>query len=80
MCDMRRVNVRELHRHTGAVVEQVARGDVVVIEKRGVPVAEMRPARPAATGFSPEHWKWLARFPKFKNDSGGLISEDRDRG
>ena len=45
MCDMR-VNVRELHRRTGHVVDRVASGDVVVIEKRGVVVAEMRPARP----------------------------------
>lgn len=77
---MRRVNVRELHRRTGAVVEQVARGDVIVIEKRGVPVAEMRPARNAALGFSPEHWDWLKRFPKLKGDSTRFVSEDRDRG
>jgi len=77
---MRRLNVRELHRRTGAVVEQVARGDVVVIEKRGVPMAEMRPPRPAAPGFPPAHWKFLQRFPKFKDDSGSLISEGRERG
>ena len=80
MCDMRRVNLRELHRHTGTVVEQAARGDIIVIEKRGVPVAEIRPARPAAPGFLPDHWKWLKRFPKFKDDSGRSISEDRGRG
>ena len=80
MCDMRRVNVRELHRHTGAVIEQVAQGNVIMIEKRGIPVAEMRPARPSAVGFPPGHWKWLKRFPKFKNDSGCFISQDRDRG
>ena len=80
MCDMKRLNVRELHRRTGAVVEGVARGDVVVIEKRGVPMAEMRPAKPAAPGFPPEHWKLLKRFPKFKDDSGRFISEDRQRG
>jgi len=77
---MRRVNVRELHRRTGAVVDEVARGDVIVIEKRGVPVAELRPARPAAPGFGPEHWNWVKRLPKFKDDSGRLISDDRDRG
>ena len=77
---MRRLNVRELHRRTGAVVDQVARGDVVVIEKRGVPMAEMRPVRPAAPGFPPEHWETLKRYPKFKDDSGRIISEDRERG
>jgi antitoxin (DNA-binding transcriptional repressor) of toxin-antitoxin stability system len=77
---MRRVNVRELHRRTGAVVDEVAKGDVVVIEKRGVAVAELRPVGPAAPGFPPEHWEFLKRFPKLKGDSGKFISEDRDRG
>lgn len=77
---MRRLNVRELHRRTGAVIDQVSRGDVVVIEKRGVPMAEMRPVRPAAPGFPLGHWKALKRFPKLPDDSGRLISEDRGRG
>ena len=80
MCDMRRLNVRELHRHTGAVLDQVAQGDVVIIEKRGVPVAEIRPASGVSPGFPPDHWKSLKRFPRFKDDSGKFISEDRDRG
>ena len=71
---------RELHRRTGAVVEQVARGDSVVMEKRGVPLAEMRPLRPAGRGFPSGHWEFLKRFPKFKDDSGQLISKDRERG
>lgn len=78
MCDMR-VNVRELHRRTGTVIERVARGDVVVVEKRGVPVVEMRPARPAAPGFPGAHWEALRRFPRFRDDSGRFISESRDR-
>ena len=60
MCDMRRLNVRELHRHTGAVVE-------------------MRPVGKIGAGFPPEHWEWLKKFPRFNNDSGKFISEDRDR-
>ena len=79
MCHMRRLNVRDLHHRTGAIVDQVARGDVVVILKRGVPVAEMRPVSPAAQGFPPDRWKRLDRFPKLKGDSGRFISEDRDR-
>ena len=75
-----RVNLRELHRRTGAVVECVARGEVVVIEKRGRVVAEMRPARPSAPGFPPSHWEALKRFPRFADDSGRFVSESRDRG
>jgi prevent-host-death family protein len=78
MCDMR-VNVRELRRRTGAVVSRVALGDIVVIEKRGVPVAELRPARTSAVGFPPDHWNAMKRFPKLRGDSGHGISEDRDR-
>jgi prevent-host-death family protein len=80
MCDMKSVNLRELHRRTGAVVEEAARGEVIVIEKRGIPVAEIRPAQKKAAGFPPEHWKFLKRFPKMPDDSGSLISESRDRG
>jgi antitoxin (DNA-binding transcriptional repressor) of toxin-antitoxin stability system len=79
MCDMR-VNVRELHRRTGAIVDSVARGDVVIIEKRGVTVAEMRPSRPAAPGFPAAHWESLKQYPQFHDDSGRFVSESRDRG
>ena len=75
-----RVNLRELHRRTGAVVESVVRGEVVVIEKRGRAVAEMRPARPSAPGFPASHWEALKRFPRYTDDSGRFVSESRDRG
>jgi antitoxin (DNA-binding transcriptional repressor) of toxin-antitoxin stability system len=75
-----RVNVRELHRRTGAVIDLVARGDVVVVEKRGVPVVEMRPARPSAPGFPAAHWEALRRFPQLPDDSGQFVSDSRDRG
>lgn len=79
MSDMR-VNLRELHRRTGAVVECVVRGEVVIVEKMGKPVAEMRAARPSAPGFPAEHWEALKRLPRFSDDSGRFISESRDRG
>jgi prevent-host-death family protein len=79
MCDMR-VNIRELHRRTGAVVDSVAHGDVIVIEKRGVPVAEIRPVRPSAVGFPAAHWEAQKRYPQLDGDSGRFISESRDRG
>jgi antitoxin (DNA-binding transcriptional repressor) of toxin-antitoxin stability system len=75
-----RVNLRELHRRTGAVVECVARGEAVIIEKSGKPVAEMRAARPSGPGFPAEHWEAVKRLPRFQDDSGQFISESRDRG
>jgi len=80
MSDMRRLNARELHRHTGAVLDRVAQGEVVLIEKRGVPVAEVHPPGTAGAGFPPEHWELLRRYPRFTDDSGRAISEDRDCG
>ena len=79
MCHMRRLNVRELHHRTGAIVDEVAAGDPVLIVKRGVPVAELRPASPPAKGFPAAHWEHLKRFPKLRGDSGRYISRDRDR-
>ena len=76
---MRRLNVRELHHRTGAIVDQVARGNAIVIEKRGVPVAELRPVTRAAKGFPPGRWEYLKKFPKLKGDSGRFISQDRGR-
>jgi antitoxin (DNA-binding transcriptional repressor) of toxin-antitoxin stability system len=79
MGDMR-VNLRELHRRTGAVVQLAERGEVVVIEKRGRVVAEIRPARPPASGFPAAHWDAMKRLPMFPDDSGRFVSESRDRG
>jgi antitoxin (DNA-binding transcriptional repressor) of toxin-antitoxin stability system len=77
---MRRLDVRELHHRTGAIVDEVARGDVIVVEKRGVPAAEMRPVKRAAKGFPPGHWDLLRKYPKTESDSTRFISGDRDRG
>jgi len=80
MCDMIRLNARDLHRRTGAILDQVAKGDVIVIEKRGVPVAEIRPIQPIGKPFPPGRWEFLKKFPKVKGDSTKFISEDRDHG
>ncbi|MGH7438633.1 MAG: type II toxin-antitoxin system Phd/YefM family antitoxin [Polyangiaceae bacterium] len=39
------VTVRELHIRTGAIVDRVAAGEVVTIERRGAKLAELRPVR-----------------------------------
>ena len=75
MRHMRRLKVREIHHRTGAIIDQVAAGDELVIEKRGVP----RPSMPVAKGFPQQHWERLTKFPKLRGDSGRYISRDRDR-
>ena len=46
---MRKTSVRELHIHTSALVQEAAEGGVIVIERRGQPVAELRPLSSLST-------------------------------
>jgi len=39
---MRKTSVRELHIHTSELVREAADGGIIVIERRGEPVAELR--------------------------------------
>jgi prevent-host-death family protein len=82
---MRKTSVRELHIHTSALVREAAEGGVIVIERRGEPVAELRPL----SGTSPMSAAAKARiFLSMKDvwdrmptadDSTESIEQDRDR-
>jgi prevent-host-death family protein len=82
---MRKTSVRELHIHTSELVREAAEGGVIVIERRGEPVAELRPisspaSMPAgrkALIFDSMREIW-ARMPQV-GDSTKIIEEDRDR-
>ena len=82
---MRKTSVRELHIHTSELVREAAEGSVIVIERRGEPVAELRPLTtgprmsPAkkARIFSSMEEVW-SRMPT-AGDSTKIIEEDRDR-
>lgn len=78
MCHMKKASVRELHLRTGALVDAATEGRPVLITRRGVPVAELRPiqrqTRPK--GFL-DRPRFLARFPKVKGNSGRFLEEDR---
>jgi prevent-host-death family protein len=82
---MRKTSVRELHIHTSALVREAAEGGVITIERRGEPVAELRPvsspsrmpATKKARIFSSMEEVW-ARMPEV-GDSTPIIGEDRDR-
>ena len=78
---MRTTSIRELHLHTGAIVDEAAKGKVVVIARRGKPVAELRPVqRKTPAQMIQDLEPLLAKLPKMKTDVGRFISEDRDRG
>lgn len=82
---MRKTSVRELHIHTSQLVREAEDGGVIVIERRGEPVAELRPLTPQH-GITPEQKakifarmeKIWARMPQGP-DSTQYVSEDRDR-
>ncbi len=85
MWHMRKTSVRELHIHTSALVREAAEGGVIVIERRGEPVAELRPL--SGKSSMPDSEKdriFLSmkevwdRMP-LSSDSTKTIEEDRDR-
>ncbi len=82
---MRKTSVRELHIHTSELVREAAEGGIIIIERRGEPVAELRPI--SAPPLMPDAKKaqifdsmrviW-DRMPQV-TDSAKIIEEDRDR-
>jgi antitoxin (DNA-binding transcriptional repressor) of toxin-antitoxin stability system len=82
---MRRTSVRELHIHTSKLVREAAEGSTIVIERRGEPVAELRPltapprmeAAKKAKIFTSMRRIW-AKMPQV-SDSGKIVEDDRNR-
>lgn len=82
---MRKTSVRELHIHTSQLVREAEEGGAIVIERRGEPVAELRPitapprmpADKRARIFDSMREIW-ARMPQV-GDSTKIIEDDRDR-
>jgi prevent-host-death family protein len=83
---MAKASVRDLHIHTSELVKAASEGEVIVIERRGEPVAELRPI--SKKGMTEERRKlvakWFAemepiwkRMPKLDTDSGRFLEEDR---
>ena len=75
---MKSISARELHVNTNSVMKRVAEGESFVIEKRGLPIAELRPfpAVPARRRF-PDREKLLATLPLVRTDSGRILEEER---
>jgi hypothetical protein len=75
-----RVNLPELHRRTGAVVECVARGEVVIVEKERQTRGGNETPKASRSRFSRGSLGSHEAFPSFNDGSGRFISESRDRG
>ena len=82
---MRKTSIRELHIHTSELVREAEEGGVILIERRGEPVAELRPvtaplrtaAGKRARIFDDMRKLW-ARMPQ-AGDSTKILEEDRNR-
>ena len=77
MGHMKQVTIRKLHEETGRIVDQAENGESIVIARRGVPVAELRPITPRPRVRVPDLAKRYAKFPRVKSDSGRFQEEDR---
>jgi prevent-host-death family protein len=74
-----RISVRDLHIRTSELVREAADGNVIVIERRGEPVAELRPIARKKRVKLPDMTQFWSEFPQLTGDSTNSISEDRDR-
>jgi prevent-host-death family protein len=75
---MKSASIRDLHIRTSELVREAADGAVIVIERRGEPVAELRPiSKKRARPHLPDMSRFWRRFPKVATDSGRFLEEDR---
>jgi prevent-host-death family protein len=75
---MRKASIRDLHIRTSELVREAAEGAVIVIERRGEPVAELRPVpKTTAKPKFPDMTRFWKKMPKVTGDSGRFLEEDR---
>lgn len=75
---MKTASIRELHINTSELVREAASGTVILIQRRGEPVAELhpvskKPRKPRLPSLD-ELWQ---RFPSVAGDSGRFLEDDR---
>jgi len=77
MSHMEKATVRDLHLKTSELIKKVAEGQSYVIEPRGKPVAELRPAVTRRRGKPlPDREAFFRTLPR-NTDIGKILEEDR---
>ena len=75
---MKTASIRDLHIRTSELVREVADGGIIVIERRGEPVTELRPiSKKRSKPRLPNMQAVWRRFPSVATDSGRFLEEDR---
>jgi len=73
---MKSSTIRELHLKTSEIVRQVVAGESFIIEKRGVPVAEIRPISDRPKPRMPNREALIMSGPETM-DSGLILEQHR---
>jgi len=75
---MRKATIRDLHIRTSELVKAAAEGEIIVIQSRGAPVAELCPlTRNRTRPKLPDMTRFWSRYPQVPGDSGRYLEEDR---
>jgi prevent-host-death family protein len=75
---MKKASIRDLHIRTSELVREAAEGIVIVIERRGEPVAELHPiSKKRSRPRLPDLTELWSRLPSVGGDSGRFLEEDR---
>jgi len=71
-------SIRDLHIRTSELVREAAAGAIIVIERRGEPVAELRPlSKKINSPRLPNLTELWSRLPAVPGESGSFLEEDR---
>ncbi|MBV9295670.1 MAG: hypothetical protein JO145_08860 [Acidobacteriaceae bacterium] len=74
---MKRATIRELHLNTSSILKGVSEGESFIIERHGIPVAELKPIQSLPpTRKLPDREKFISKL-KPSLDSGTVLEEDR---
>ena len=69
--------MRDLHIRTSEIIRAAENGEVVVIERRGEPVVELRAIDKKPQPPLPDMSEIWNTFPQLPGDSGRFLEEDR---
>lgn len=73
---MKRVSVRALHLRTSAILAEVEKGETVIVERKGVAIATLRPVHDAPGRPLPNRDAFLSQLPELP-DTATILEEIR---
>ena len=75
-------SIAEAQNHLSQLIDRALQGEPIVITRRGEPVVELKPVRPAPRPITGADIEWLrtmrAKLPYCDTDAGTFISQMRN--